>query len=89
MRLKGKTIINTQQKSQNQKLNQILQNEGANVLSLPCIKTITLFTDNENVVLFHQLKDFDWLIFTSKNGVSSFFEILNRINSNLEQLKQL
>ncbi len=66
--LQGKTIILTFPEDEPGELTQILTEAGAQVLSMPMIMT---------EALPFQLKgspaQYDWLIFTSKNGVLAFF----------------
>ncbi len=72
----GKRIIVTRARSQASELAVILESLGANTMMLPTIKIIkpedTAPLDNA----IKNLKDYHWIIFTSVNGVESFFENL-------------
>ncbi len=73
----GKKIIVTRTREQASKLSTQLENLGAEVLEFPTIK-ITAPSDNfKNLdVAISNIKNFDWIIFTSANGVEKFFERL-------------
>lgn len=73
----GKKILVTRARNQASKLAEKLENLGAEVLEFPTIK-ISSPSDNfesaDNAI--KNLKVFDWIIFTSANGVEKFFERL-------------
>ena len=73
----GKKILNTRARSQASKLTKKLENLGAEVIEFPTIK-ITEPTDNFKTLdaEIKNLRDYDWIIFTSTNGVEKFFERL-------------
>lgn len=73
----GKKILVTRARSQASKLSRALKNLGAAVIECPTIK-ITAPTDNFAAIdaAIKNLRDFDWIIFTSANGVEKFFERL-------------
>jgi len=73
----GKKILVTRARSQASKLSSALKNLGAAVIECPTIK-ITAPTDNFAAIdaAIKNLRDFDWIIFTSANGVEKFFERL-------------
>jgi hydroxymethylbilane synthase len=74
--LKGKTIISTRAADADEELSRMLQSHGANVVNCPMIKIeSTEFTTGDKEV-FRQLDQFDWLFFTSRNGVIHFFKQL-------------
>jgi uroporphyrinogen-III synthase len=66
--LKGKTIIKTFPGNEPDELTEVLTNAGAHVLSMPMISI--------EPVPFSLKKDmnhYNWLVFTSKNAISPFF----------------
>lgn len=70
----GKRIVVTRTREQAGKLSQALQDLGAETLELPVIrieKPIDRQTFAEGVTHAHE---YDWLIFTSPNGVEAFFD---------------
>lgn len=73
----GKKILVTRTREQASKLTRQLENLGADVTEFPTIK-ITAPSDNfKNLdAAISDIKNFEWLIFTSANGVEKFFERL-------------
>ncbi len=73
----GKKILNTRARSQASKLTAKLESLGAEVIEFPTIK-ITAPTDNfaKLDAEIKNLSSYDWIIFTSTNGVEKFFERL-------------
>ncbi|MGN0709255.1 MAG: uroporphyrinogen-III C-methyltransferase [Anaerovoracaceae bacterium] len=72
----GKTIVVTRARAQASALTERLEEEGAAVIEVPAIKICG--PDDPGLVddAIDRLKDFDWIIFTSANGVERFFEML-------------
>lgn len=73
--LLGKRIIVTRPAGQNMKLAELISFAGGEPLLFPTIKIINDL-DTENEAMIGNLKEPDWLIFTSVNGVSGFFRRL-------------
>ncbi len=75
----GKKFLNTRTRAQASKLTRQLENLGAEVIEFPTIK-ITAPSDNYRSLddAIKNLRSYDWLIFTSTNGVEKFFERLNK-----------
>jgi uroporphyrinogen III methyltransferase/synthase len=73
----GKKILVTRARTQASKLSTALKNLGATVIEAPTIK-ITAPSDNFAAIdtAIKNLRGFDWIIFTSVNGVEKFFERL-------------
>ena len=73
----GKKILVTRARTQASKLSSALKDLGADVIECPTIK-ISPPSDNYAAadVAIKNLRDFDWIIFTSANGVEKFFERL-------------
>ena len=75
--LKGKRVVVTRASSQAGQLKNLLEDRGADVLEIPTIKILPPQTDMakrdfvENVSHIHT---YDWIVFTSVNGVEQFFE---------------
>ena len=76
-RLFGKKFLVTRARAQASKLSIALKNFGADVIECPTIKIV------EPSDKFHaldaaidNLREFDWIVFTSANGVEKFFERL-------------
>lgn len=70
----GKKILVTRARAQASKLSSALKNLGATVVECPTIK-IAAPSDNFRQLdaAIDNLRGFDWLIFTSGNGVENFF----------------
>ena len=75
--LKNKLFISTRPKGQSNELNHLLKNAGAETIDMPLIEIKTAVLTNHESILFNEMEKFQWLIFTSPNGVRNFFEILN------------
>ena len=73
----GKKILNTRARAQASTLTKKLESLGAEVIEFPTIK-ITAPTDNFNGLdaAVKNLRGYNWIIFTSANGVEKFFERL-------------
>ena len=73
--LKHKTIVLTRAQEQSSALHTLLESKGARVLDLPLIK---ISPDHNEETLEDVLQDialYDWVVFTSQNGVKYFFEL--------------
>ena len=73
----GKKILVTRARSQASKLSSALKNLGAEVIECPTIKIVAP-SDNFRLIdaAIKNLREFDWIIFTSANGAEKFFERL-------------
>ncbi len=70
----GRRIAITRTRDQNSELREKLETIGAEVLELPLIQ-ITKDTDKHGFVeIVSELGSYDWIVFTSANGVRFFFE---------------
>ncbi|MBN2637657.1 MAG: uroporphyrinogen-III synthase [Bacteroidales bacterium] len=74
-----KLVISTQPIEQAEKLKSALSGSGVDFFSIPMIKTQTIEPNEHLVAVLKKLSLYDRIIFTSKNGVSSFFEILKKL----------
>lgn len=78
----GKKILVTRARSQASKLTEKLEELGAAVTEFPTIKISTPTDNFESLdAAIKNLRIFDWIIFTSANGVEKFFERLAKFNS--------
>jgi len=71
----GKRIVITRTREQASKLKEALAELGAQVLEIPTIEVRPLFNEETSETL-RDLKNYDWLIFTSENGIRFFFSAL-------------
>ncbi|MCG6187187.1 uroporphyrinogen-III synthase [Maribellus maritimus] len=76
--LKNKLFISTRPKGQSDELNRLLKEAGAETVEMPLIEIRPAsLSEKENDIL-EQLEQFQWLVFTSPNGVRYFFEVLEK-----------
>ncbi len=87
--LKNKVIISTRPVDPNDNLAELFQEQGAKVLSLPMIETVTSEPDEKILNALNNLNSFDWMFFTSRKGVISFFKLLTDIKGSTELPKNL
>jgi uroporphyrinogen III methyltransferase / synthase len=71
----GQTIMLTRAEHQNDEARNTLEAKGAQVLSHPMIQ-ITASGENQVLKICNSLHRYGWIVFTSRNGVTNFFEQL-------------
>jgi len=71
----GQRVVVTRARAQAGPLVQQLTELGAQVLELPVIKIVPPTNHEDIVDVLLGLNGYDWLVFTSPNGVSAFFEM--------------
>ena len=76
----GKRILVTRAKHQAKQLSQSLLRYGALPVELPGIKIQSLSDPSEMDKAISNLRGYQWIVFTSVNGVSAFFQRLNELN---------
>lgn len=85
----GKRIVVTRARDQAADMTRALQARGAAVISIPTI-SIGPPTQREPLVeALVGLGGYDWLVFTSSNGVTSFFEYFFRAHEDVRDLGNL
>lgn len=77
--MQKKTVISTLRKDSEKLFSSFLHKLGLDVISFPMIKTECLAPKENDIGLYHSLERFNYLIFTSKNGVNCFFNNLIRL----------
>lgn len=82
----GKRIVVTRGRERATELSQKLGTLGADVLEIPAIKRIQPENRQGIVDAMLALNSYDWLIFTSANGVTAFFDLFFR---NFHDLRDL
>lgn len=85
----GKNILITRPLEQSYELKNKLSVLGANVINLPSIKIRHLSNYNTVDKSIKSITQFDWLIFTSVNGVNSFFNRLTELKLDSRHLASL
>jgi uroporphyrinogen III methyltransferase/synthase len=82
----GRRIVVTRTRQQASQLAQDLLERGADVLEIPTIR-IGLPTNRQNVAdALLELNAYDWLVFTSPNGVDTFFEFFFKAFEDLRDI---
>lgn len=74
----GRRIVVTRSREQAGSLTSQLQDLGAEVLEVPTIKLDAPTRRQDLVEALLELNSYDWLVFTSPNGVTTFFEYFFR-----------
>ncbi len=74
----GQRIVVTRRAEQASQFAQRLSQLGADVLELPTIKLTTPTQKDAIIDCLMELNSYDWLVFTSANGVTAFFDIFFR-----------
>jgi uroporphyrinogen III methyltransferase/synthase len=87
--LRVKKILNTRFRDQSAEFTTRLKNFGAEVIEFPTIEIVPPVTWNKLDQAIDQLKSYDWIIFTSANGVNFVWQRLqekgkNRLPSSLK-----
>lgn len=87
--LKDKVIVSTRAGETGDTLPELLKSLGAGMLSLPMIEIVPSKVDDHMTEHVNNLEFFDWIFFTSKNGVSNFFRQLIDIKGDTELPKSV
>lgn len=76
--LTGKIIISTRPLIEDDLIKSHLTAKGAQVLEFPMIRTECVELSDKIKPVFAELNSFEWIVFTSKNGVICFYDLLNK-----------
>jgi|GEM_PF-457945 len=82
--LSEKTIITTRPAGKADLLARRLTHAGATVYNLPTIEIQPTRYNNKTANIMHQLDRFDWLLFTSPNGVNSFIRLIKEAGNTID-----
>jgi len=82
----GRRIVVTRARAQSGDFAQRLTELGAEVLEIPAIKTVPTSNKQDVVDALLELNSYDWLVFTSANGVTAFFELFFKRFEDLRDL---
>lgn len=83
----GKGVVITRPEKQADDLAKLLIKEGAHPIHFPTIKIVPPPSCRELDAAIKNLEEYDWLIFTSANGVAYFFERLFAKKKDIRDLK--
>ncbi len=70
----GRRVAITRTRDQNSELREKLETLGAEVLELPLIRVTKEVSKDGLIEILAELGQYDWIVFTSANGVRIFFE---------------
>ena len=85
----GQRVVVTRTRNQASKLTVALKDYGAEVMEIPTIKIVPP-TDNEPIVeSITGIGSYDWIIFTSPNGVTHFFDYFFKAYKDVRDLGNL
>jgi uroporphyrinogen III methyltransferase/synthase len=82
----GHRVVVTRTRNQASQLAERLRELGAEVLEIPTIKTAETTRHQDLVDALLSLNSYDWLVFTSPNGVTNFFNLFFRRFHDLRDL---
>lgn len=76
LHLFGRTVVVTRPRRQAEEMCALLVELGARVLTLPMIRVVPPADSAPLQAALKELDQYDWVVFTSTNGVASFFDAL-------------
>lgn len=87
--LSGKTVLITRSVGQSSQFTQLITDSGGNAIEMPALEIAppSSWQDLDNAIA--NLSEFDWLILTSSNGISYFFERLMVVGKDARNLAHL
>ncbi len=85
----GKRILVTRAQHQASALSKLLSEHGAQPIELPAIDIQSTANTQELDQAISNLARYQWLVFTSVNGVDAFFQRLGKLNLDTRALKNL
>ncbi|WGT68097.1 uroporphyrinogen-III C-methyltransferase [cyanobacterium endosymbiont of Epithemia clementina EcSB] len=84
--LAGQTVLVTRAAEQSNQFSLMLQQQGARVVEMPALKIIPPSSWKSLDDAIEKLSSFDWLIFTSANGIKFFFQRLEILGKDVRAL---
>jgi uroporphyrinogen III methyltransferase/synthase len=85
----GKKVLVTREKEKNNMLSQKIQDMGGESIEFPVIKIKETRKTKDLIFIIDRLEDYDWLVFTSQNGVKIFFKYLFKAGYDVRKLSGL
>ncbi len=82
----GRRIVVTRTRAQAGPLTRLLLERGADVLEIPTIRILPPTGQFEIAEALLELNAYDWLVFTSPNGVAAFFELFFKAFEDLRDI---
>ncbi len=84
--LSGRRIVVTRSRTQASKLSAALRDLGADVYEMPLIKREPPENLREFAELVQDAHGYEWIVFTSANGVDAFFEIFYKLYDDAREI---
>ncbi|XHU95615.1 MAG: uroporphyrinogen-III C-methyltransferase [cyanobacterium endosymbiont of Rhopalodia gibba] len=84
--LAGQTVLVTRAAEQSSQFSLMLQQQGARVIEMPALEIIPPLSWKGLDHDIEKLSSFDWLIFTSANGIKFFFQRLETLGKDVRAL---
>lgn len=75
--LDGKKVLITREKRQAKEFSEKVLNDGGIPIEVPMLK-VSCQQHAENEAIFRAIEDFEWIFFTSANGVDCFFHLADQ-----------
>ena len=82
----GRRIVVTRSRAQSGKLSAALRDLGADVYELPLIRREPAPDLREFAELVQDAHSYEWIVFTSANGVEAFFEIFDKLYDDAREI---
>nr|WP_296190347.1 hydroxymethylbilane synthase [uncultured Anaerobutyricum sp.] len=86
--LSGKSVLVTGTTSMVERLSPILKEEGAEAISFSLIRTERMRLPELDVAL-KEIDKYNWIVFTSANGVECFFEEMQEVRKDIRDLAHI
>ena len=83
----GRTIMVTREKEASSEFSELLTSCGAKTIEFPTIAVNPVRNTKEQQLSAENLGDYDFLVFTSVNGVTNYFEVLDSHGKDSRELK--
>jgi len=85
MILKDKVFISTTSESKSIEIGKIFANLGATIVNFPMIEVVPAQISSFHKTILSKVEKFDWIIFTSSNGIVNFLALYEQVNQKLYQ----
>ncbi len=85
----GRRVLVTRARQQAGVFAELLEQQGAEVIRFPTIETVPLEQYTPLDTAIRQIEGYDWLIFTSVNGVTHFCQRLDAVDQDLRSLANI
>ena len=82
----GKTVLVTRPKKQSESFINLLEAKGAQIISFPTIEIAPPRSFQALDSAINSISSYDWIIFTSVNGVTAFFKRLGELGKDIRVL---